>query len=94
MQICVARMLRESGIFFAVRSFSSYLSLLANHDVKLLALLGTGFTQGLFALDAADGRRDQSDQVVKSLIEALLAYVDISMLIPRSYSHLGQRTEL
>lgn len=31
--------------------------------VQLLALLGIGFTQGLYALDAADGQSDQSDEV-------------------------------
>ncbi|EIN10527.1 calcium activated cation channel [Punctularia strigosozonata HHB-11173 SS5] len=53
MQICMARMIKESGIFFA-----------------LLSILGIGFVQGLWALDAADGRSDLP--VVNLLIEALL----------------------
>ncbi|KZT71461.1 calcium activated cation channel [Daedalea quercina L-15889] len=55
MQICVARMLKESGIFFG-----------------LLALLGIGFLQGLYALDAADGHNDHPYEVVHVLIQALL----------------------
>ncbi|KZT05660.1 calcium activated cation channel [Laetiporus sulphureus 93-53] len=55
MQICVARMLKESGIFFG-----------------LLALLGIGFMQGLYALDAADGQADHSREVVHVLVQALL----------------------
>ncbi|KAH9833732.1 uncharacterized protein C8Q71DRAFT_838808 [Rhodofomes roseus] len=55
MQICVARMLKESGIFFG-----------------LLALLGIGFLQGLYALDAADGQNDHPHEVVHVLIQALL----------------------
>jgi len=55
MQICIARMLRESGIFFA-----------------LLSLLGIGFAQGLYALDAADGETEDSMTVVNVLVQALL----------------------
>ncbi|KAI0692662.1 calcium activated cation channel [Cytidiella melzeri] len=55
MQICVARMLQESGIFFA-----------------LLALLGIGFLQGLYALDAADGSTEHPREVINLLIQALL----------------------
>lgn len=55
MQICIARMLQESGIFFC-----------------LLALLGVGFLQGLYALDAADGQGDRPAEVVHVLIQALL----------------------
>ena len=31
--------------------------------LQLLAIVGVGFTQGLFALDAADGERDESGAV-------------------------------
>ncbi|KAI0334388.1 calcium activated cation channel [Cubamyces sp. BRFM 1775] len=55
MQICVARMLQESGIFFA-----------------LLALLGIGFIQGLYALDVADGQSDHPHEIMHGLIQALL----------------------
>ncbi|KAI0727308.1 hypothetical protein C8Q72DRAFT_841133 [Fomitopsis betulina] len=55
MQICVASMLKESGIFFG-----------------LLAILGIGFLQGLYALDAADGQDDHPYEVVHVLIQALL----------------------
>ncbi|KAI0082361.1 calcium activated cation channel [Panus rudis PR-1116 ss-1] len=55
MQICVARMLQESGIFFC-----------------LLALLGVGFLQGLYALDAADGQSDHPSEVMNVLVQALL----------------------
>ncbi|KAF4601188.1 hypothetical protein EYR38_005838 [Pleurotus pulmonarius] len=48
MQICVARMLRESGIFFA-----------------LLSVLGIGFAQGLYALDAADGAIEDPSAVAR-----------------------------
>ncbi|KIP12742.1 hypothetical protein PHLGIDRAFT_17507 [Phlebiopsis gigantea 11061_1 CR5-6] len=55
MQICVARMLQESGIFFG-----------------LLALLGIGFVQGLYALDAADGSTEAPLEVINLLVQALL----------------------
>jgi len=55
MTICVARMLRESGIFFA-----------------LLSVLGLGFGQGLYALDAADGETEHGSMVVNLLVQALL----------------------
>lgn len=59
MQICVARMLKESGIFFA-----------------LLSVLAIGFTQGLYALDAADGTAESPMQVVNVLIQGLLQAPD------------------
>ena len=59
MQICVARMLTESGIFFA-----------------LLSVLGIGFAQGLYALDAADGATDGPGVTVHVLIQALLSAPD------------------
>lgn len=59
MQICVARMLKESGIFFA-----------------LLSVLAIGFTQGLYALDAADGSTDSPMVTVNVLIQALLQAPD------------------
>jgi len=59
MQICVARMLQESGIFFA-----------------LLSVLGIGFAQGLYALDAADGETEHGYTVINALIQALLQAPD------------------
>ncbi|OBZ76077.1 Calcium channel YVC1 [Grifola frondosa] len=58
MQICVGRMLKESGIFFG-----------------LLALLGIGFMQGLYALDAADGQTDHPNEIFNVLVQALLQCV-------------------
>ncbi|KZV77107.1 calcium activated cation channel [Peniophora sp. CONT] len=55
MQICVARMLRESGIFFA-----------------LLSILGIGFLQALYALDASDGVSESPIEVVHVMVQALL----------------------
>ncbi|OAX44017.1 hypothetical protein K503DRAFT_846787 [Rhizopogon vinicolor AM-OR11-026] len=55
MQICVARMLQESGIFFA-----------------LLSVLGIGFWQGLYALDAADGESENASVVIHVLVQGLL----------------------
>lgn len=55
MQICVARMLQESGIFFA-----------------LLSVLGIGFLQGLYALDAADGTSEGPSVVINVLVQGLL----------------------
>lgn len=37
--------------------------LVSSLGVKLLALLGIGFLQGLYALDAADGQTDDPTQV-------------------------------
>ncbi|THH13643.1 hypothetical protein EW146_g6604 [Bondarzewia mesenterica] len=54
MQICIARMLRESSIFFA-----------------LLSVLGIGFLQGLYALDAADGQTDSAMTVKLTSHETL-----------------------
>jgi len=55
MQICVTRMLRESGIFFS-----------------LLSILGIGFLQGLYALDAADGQVESSADVIHVMVQGLL----------------------
>jgi hypothetical protein len=55
MQICVARMLQESGIFFA-----------------LLSVLGIGFLQGLYALDAADGLSEDPSIIINVLVQGLL----------------------
>ncbi|KAJ7284134.1 calcium activated cation channel [Mycena rebaudengoi] len=55
MQICVARMLQESSIFFA-----------------LLSVLAVGFGQGLYALDAADGKVESSATIINVLVQALL----------------------
>ncbi|CCM00664.1 uncharacterized protein FIBRA_02703 [Fibroporia radiculosa] len=70
MQICVARMLKESGIFFG-----------------LLAILGVGFMQGLYALDAADGQSDHPYEVIHALIQALLQSPNYDMF---SASSSGQ----
>ncbi|KAF5358902.1 hypothetical protein D9758_004822 [Tetrapyrgos nigripes] len=61
MQICVARMLQESGIFFA-----------------LLSILGLGFAQAMYALDAADGTVAAPSSVVNSLIQGLLGSPDFT----------------
>ena len=63
MQICVARMLKESGFFFCVRMTTSAPCMMLISGVKLLALLGVGFLQGLYALDAADGQTDHPVKV-------------------------------
>ncbi|KAG9317378.1 hypothetical protein JVU11DRAFT_1577 [Chiua virens] len=55
MQICVSRMLQESGIFFA-----------------LLSLLGAGFVQAMYALDAADGEINHAYTVINVLLQGLL----------------------
>ncbi|KAF9247409.1 hypothetical protein BU15DRAFT_84908 [Melanogaster broomeanus] len=55
MQICVAHMLQESGIFFA-----------------LLSLLGIGFLQGMYALEAADGESENASAVINVLLQGLL----------------------
>ncbi|CDO73749.1 hypothetical protein BN946_scf185015.g77 [Trametes cinnabarina] len=65
MQICVARMLKESGFFFC-----------------LLALLGIGFLQGLYALDAADGQTDHPTEILNVLIQALLQAPNYEMFNP------------
>lgn len=74
MQICVARMLKESGIFFAV---SSALHVFVFGDLillQLLSVLAIGFAQGLFALDAADGNIEPPSVVLNLLIQSLLQY--------------------
>jgi len=69
MQICVARMLKESGIFFA-----------------LLSILGIGFAQGLYAIDAADGETEHGSLVVNALIQALLQAPDFNSPITNGSS--------
>ncbi|KAG8952607.1 hypothetical protein FRC04_003968 [Tulasnella sp. 424] len=61
MQICVARMLRESGIFFV-----------------LLAIVGVGFAQSMYAIDAADGYTDRGSLIINNLIQGLLGSPDFS----------------
>lgn len=39
---------------------------------KLLSILGIGFAQGLYALDAADGETEHGASVINALIQALL----------------------
>ena len=63
MQICVARMLQESGIFFAV-SCSPRLELRSLLNPRqLLSVLALGFAQGLYAVDAADGQVEDPSTV-------------------------------
>jgi len=69
MQICVARMFQESGIFFV-----------------LLSILGIGFWQGLYALDAADGETDHGGKVVNALIQALLQSPDFDQTVTNGRS--------
>ncbi|KAH8118466.1 calcium activated cation channel, partial [Phellopilus nigrolimitatus] len=69
MQICVARMLQESGIFFA-----------------LLSILGIGFAQGLYALDAADGETEHGALVINALIQALLQAPDFEKAVTNGAS--------
>ncbi|KAI0268117.1 calcium activated cation channel [Gloeopeniophorella convolvens] len=71
MQICVARMLSESGIFFA-----------------LLSVLGIGFLQGLYALDAADGQVEPSSAVVHVMVQALLQSPNYDKFAASSASQL------
>ncbi|OWZ56704.1 calcium activated cation channel [Cryptococcus neoformans var. grubii Br795] len=59
LQVVVARMLRESTIFFI-----------------LLAIMGIGFVQSLYALDAADGESGGRGIVINNLIQALLGAPD------------------
>lgn len=64
MQICVARMLKESGIFFGVRlRCDDHCHNILTLAMQLLALLGIGFMQGLYALDAADGQAEHLHEV-------------------------------
>ena len=61
MQICVSRMIKESGIFFGVSP-----SFFPNHISEwsqLLSVLAVGFAQGLYALDAADGSTEPPSSV-------------------------------
>ncbi|KAG8904755.1 hypothetical protein FRB99_001232 [Tulasnella sp. 403] len=59
MQICIARMLKESGIFFV-----------------LLAVVGAGFVQSMYAIDAADGHTDRGFLIINNLIQGLLGSPD------------------
>ncbi|KAG9037681.1 hypothetical protein FRB95_004527 [Tulasnella sp. JGI-2019a] len=59
MQICVARMLKESGIFFV-----------------LFAVVGAGFVQSMYAIDASDGRTDRGLAVIHNLVQGLLGSPD------------------
>ena len=76
MQICVARMLQESGIFVAVSIdslyFFIYRLLITLALSKLLSVLAIGFAQGLYAIDAADGETEHGALVANALIQALL----------------------
>ena len=64
MQICVSRMLKESGIFFAVWTCSLYglLCPITSH-LQLLSVLAIGFAQGLYAVDASDGSTEPPSTV-------------------------------
>jgi hypothetical protein len=59
MQICVARMMQESLIFFI-----------------LLSVLLAGFAQGMYAIDASDGREEEGAAVLNTLLQALLQAPD------------------
>ncbi len=49
--------------------------------LQLLSILGIGFLQGLYALDAADGQVESSSAVVHVMVQSLLQCV---MQIPKS----------
>ncbi|KIR69162.1 calcium activated cation channel [Cryptococcus bacillisporus CA1873] len=66
LQVVVARMLRESTIFFI-----------------LLAIMGIGFVQSLYALDAADGETGGRGIVINNLIQALLGAPDFDSPLER-----------
>ena len=64
MQICVSRMLKESGIFFAVWTCSLYGLLCPIRSyLQLLSVLAIGFAQGLYAVDASDGSTEPPSTV-------------------------------
>ncbi len=46
--------------------------------LQLLSILGIGFAQGLYAIDAADGETEHGSLVVNALIQALLQFVFVS----------------
>ena len=73
MQICVSRMLQESGIFFAVSPLKlcNRIVNLTTVIMQLLSVLGIGFAQGLYALDAADGSTEEASVVFAYHIPAL-----------------------
>ncbi|KAI1796187.1 calcium activated cation channel [Ganoderma leucocontextum] len=50
----------------------------------LLALLGIGFLQGLYALDAADGNTDHPTEILHGLIQALLQAPNYDMFMGTS----------
>ncbi|KAG6842039.1 hypothetical protein C0991_003565 [Blastosporella zonata] len=70
--------LHKSGIFFAVRdgACSDCEVSFTKGNQQLLSVLAIGFTQALFALDAADGSTDGPSVVVHVLIQALLGSPD------------------
>jgi len=86
MQICVTRMMKESGIFVAVCRIhcQTYLQT-DNHARQLLSVLAIGFAQGLYALDAADGSTEPPSSVwfmFQSLgIEPDNAYIPFRLFI-------------
>lgn len=64
MQICISRMLKESGIFFAVWMCSRYGWLcFMRYCLQLLSVLAIGFAQGLYAVDASDGSTEPPSTV-------------------------------
>ena len=77
MQICVARMLKESGIFFAVCVISIFCGNMRELKFgifQLLSVLAIGFGKGLYALDAADGSTDPPS-TVNNRISTILAFL-------------------
>jgi hypothetical protein len=95
MQICIARMLQESGIFFAVR-FSPQLRDFCGRLTyfQLLSILGAGFAQGLYALDASDQEAGSPSDMIHLLVQALLQYglITESFFITTLNRHAGHRT--
>jgi hypothetical protein len=84
MQICVARMLQESGIFFAVCAVAGLASILKLLTViQLLSVLTLGFGQGLYALDASDGKTESTGAVrvgflpLRKILTTLPQIVDV-----------------
>jgi hypothetical protein len=63
MQICVSRMIKESGIFIGVRP--SFFMNPNSELLQLLSVLAIGFAQGLYALDAADGSTEPPSSVTR-----------------------------
>ena len=61
---------------------------------KLLALLGIGFVQGLYALDAADGSTEHPLEVINLLVQALLQCVSARSYVSSKTDIIFQVAEL